>query len=65
LLTTDSDPDLHENIKAKDDIPDGKELKPWVRLSNMFGDGVEDEHLHTIVQLPAGMCNLISTVVRC
>ena len=53
-------------IKAKDDIPDGKELKLlWVRLSNVFRDGVEDEHLHIILKLPASMCNFFLTVVRC
>jgi len=52
-------------IKAKDDIPDGKELKPWVRLSNVFRDGVEYEHFHIIVKLLAGMCNLFSTVMGC
>jgi hypothetical protein len=48
-------------IKAKDDIPDGKELKPWSRLSKLFVDGVEDEHLHIIVQRPAG--RHLSTVI--
>ena len=50
----DSDPDLLKMIKAKENIPDGKELKPWSQLSRLFMDGAEDEHLHIIVQRPVG-----------
>ena len=52
-LTTDSDPHLLEMIQVKEDIPHGKELKPWSRLSRSFVDGAEDEHLHIIVPCPA------------
>jgi hypothetical protein len=51
-LTTNLDPDPREMIKVKDDIRDGIELKPWSRLSKLFVDGAEDEHLHIIVQCP-------------
>ena len=54
-LTTDSD--LLKSIKVEGDIPHGEELKPWVRLSKVFTDGLEDEHLHIIVKCPAGTCN--------
>jgi hypothetical protein len=48
-------------IKAKDDIPEGKELKLWSRLSKLFVDGAEDEHLHIIVQRPAS--RYLSTII--
>ena len=54
-LTTDSD--LLKSIKVEGDIPHGEELKPWVQLSKVFTDGLEDEHLHIIVKRPAGTCN--------
>jgi hypothetical protein len=54
-LTTDSD--LLKSIKVEGDIPHGEELKPWVRLSKVFTDGLEDEHLYIIVKHPTGMCN--------
>ena len=59
-LTTHSD--LLKSIKVEDEIPDGKELKPWSRLSKLFVDGAEDEHLHTIVQRPTG--RNLSTVIK-
>jgi Crinkler effector protein N-terminal domain len=58
-LTTNSD--LLKSIKVEGEIPDGKELKPWSRLSKLFADGVEDEHLHIVVQRPAG--RNLSTVI--
>jgi hypothetical protein len=54
-LKTDSD--LLKSIKVEGDIPHGEELKPWVRLSKVFMDGLEDEHLHIIVKHPTGMWN--------
>jgi hypothetical protein len=54
-LTTDSD--LLKSIKVEGDIPHGEELKPWVRLSKVFTDGLVDEHLHIIVKYPTSMCN--------
>ena len=61
-LTTDSD--LLKSIKLEGDILEGEELKPWVRLSKVFTDGLEDEHLHVIAKCPAGTCNCFSTTLR-
>ena len=61
-LTTNLDPDLREMIKVKDDIRDGIELKPWSRLSKLFVDGAEDEHLHIIVQCPPR--RYLPTIIR-
>ena len=60
--TTDSD--VLKSIKVEGDIPHGEELKPWVRLSKVFTDGLEDEHLHIIVKCPAGTCNHAKMLVH-
>ena len=61
-LTTDSD--LLNSIKVEGDVPEGKELKPWARLSKVFTDGLEDEHLHIIVKRPAGTCKYAKMLVH-
>jgi hypothetical protein len=61
-LMTDSD--LLKLIKVEGDIPHGEELKPWVRLSKVFTDGLKDEHLHIIVKRPAGTCNHAKMLVH-
>jgi len=48
-----------EDIKARG----GVALEPMSRLSTVFTDGLEDEHLHIVVRHPAvgsGECNLTS-----
>ena len=46
--------DQLKSIKVHTDIPEGKELESWARLSEVFKDGAVDEHLHIIVGPPAG-----------
>lgn len=49
---------LLKSIKVDTDIPAGKELDPWDRLSSVFENEAEDGYLRIIVQRPAGMWRL-------
>jgi hypothetical protein len=54
---------LHENLSKLDFVDKGS-LLPVKRLSGVFSDQLEDEHLHIVVRVPsAGECELLSFVI--
>ena len=54
---------LDENLSKLDFVDEGS-LLPVKRLSGVFSDQPEDEHIHIVVRVPsAGECELLSFVI--
>jgi hypothetical protein len=54
---------LTENLSTLDFVDEGS-LLPVKRLSGVFSDQPEDEHLHIVVRVPsAGECGLLSIFI--